>query len=128
MVLSIFSLHHLTDFDLRGIPVCVRRLLRPGGVFYALEPSARRLSGAIGALLIPNLMKTFQTPDERPLVRSAIARQFEEQRFRVRLGLYDFCSTSIAGLLPGCRSIYRFARVADNSLVSIPGIPKPPHG
>jgi ubiquinone/menaquinone biosynthesis C-methylase UbiE len=122
VVLSIFSLHHLADFELRSIPLCVWHLLRPGGVFYAVEPSARRLSGAIGTLLIPKQMKKFQTVDERPLVRSAIAKQFEVFQFRVRTGWYDFLSTPIAGVLPECYSIYRLARITDDLLVSVPGI------
>ena len=122
LVLSIFFLHHLTEHELRSIPRCIRHLLRPGGIFYAVEPSSRRLSGAIGNLLIPNQMKKFQTADERPLVRSVIASQFEEFQFRVRTGWYDFWSTPVAGLLPGCRSIYRLARITDDLLVSIPGI------
>ena len=122
LVLSIFFLHHLPDAELSRIPEGVGRLLRPGGVFYAIEPSARRLSGALGKLLIPNLMKKYQTPDERPLVPRAVASQFEESRFRVRTAWYDFGSTPIAGLLPEWRIAYRAARIADDLLISFPGI------
>jgi ubiquinone/menaquinone biosynthesis C-methylase UbiE len=122
VVLSIFFLHHLPDSELRCIPDGVRRVLRAGGLFYAVEPSANRLSGVVGKLLIPHLMKKYQTPDERPLVPRAVARQFEESQFRVRTGWYDFCSTPLAGILPGWRSTYRLARIADDLLISVPGI------
>jgi hypothetical protein len=36
-----------------------------GGVFYSLDPSRHRLSGVVGRLLIPQLMKKYQTEDER---------------------------------------------------------------
>jgi SAM-dependent methyltransferase len=122
IALSVFVLHHLPADELRAAPDRVKRLLRPGGVFYALEPSARRLSGAVGALLLPRLMKKFQTPDERQLHRDAVAGAFAASGYAVRAGWYDFCSTPIAGLFPGWRSLYRLARLADNALVSIPGI------
>ena len=112
VVMAIFFLHHLADDDLAELPRQLRRSLAPGGIFYSLDPSRRRLSGALGRLLVPWMMKRYQTPDERelepgsdvPLVhRGGVRRARGDVRFRVdaarglipRMGL---------GLWPGARA------------------------
>ncbi len=67
VVIAIFFLHHLPDAELMALPHRLLRQLTPGGVFYSLDPSRQRLSGTIGRLLIPKLMKRYQTDDEREL-------------------------------------------------------------
>jgi 2-polyprenyl-3-methyl-5-hydroxy-6-metoxy-1,4-benzoquinol methylase len=67
VVIAVFFLHHLSDDQLAEFPRRLTRLLKPGGKFYALEPSVRRLSGRVGKLLFPSLMKKYQTEDERQL-------------------------------------------------------------
>jgi hypothetical protein len=67
-------------------------------------------------------MKKYQTPDERPLVPREMSGMFEQSHFRVRTNWYDFCSTPIAGVLPGCRAVYRLARMADDVLIRLPGV------
>ena len=57
----------------------LREQVAPPAVFYSLDPSRRRLSGAIGRLLIPKLMKRYQTEDEREL-ESELARLQQEHR------------------------------------------------
>src|SRR4051794_29036947 len=61
VVIAIFFLHHLPDDDLAGLPERLKELLVRGGAFYSLDPSRRRLSGAVGRRLIPRLMKRYQT-------------------------------------------------------------------
>src|ERR1035438_1225612 len=45
VVIAIFFLHHLPDAELASLPHRLREQITPGGVFYSLDPSRRRLSG-----------------------------------------------------------------------------------
>ena len=119
VIIAIFFLHHLSDSALAGLPDRLRQWLRPGGVFYSLDPSRYRLSGAVGRRLMPGLMKRYQTPDERELEPEETAALFRDAGFQVQVDMYDFGSTPLAGLLPGWRAGYRAARALDNWLVRI---------
>jgi SAM-dependent methyltransferase len=119
-VIAIFFLHHLADADLEALPDKVRYWLAPGGAFYSLDPSARRLSGAVGRLLIPGMMKRYQTDDERELEPEATVDLFRRAGFDTRLGIYDFGSSPLAGLLPGWRAGYRVARRIDDGILRTP--------
>jgi len=121
-VIAIFLLHHLPDEILFGLPDRLHSMLNPGGVLYSLDPSIRRLSGAIGRRLIPNMMKKHQSPDERELDPPAIAELFLGAGFEVRSEMYDFGSTPFAGLFPGWRLAYRALRAADDVLMHVPGL------
>ena len=116
-VIAIFFLHHLPDAELAALPARVRQRLAPGGVFYSLDPSARRLSGAVGRLLIPGLMKRYQTPDERELDPEATGDLFRRAGFETSISTYDFGSSPLAGLLPGWSGGYRAARALDDVLL-----------
>ncbi len=120
LVIAIFFLHHLPDAALAGFPRQAARLLAPGGWFYSLDPSRLRLSGAVGSLLIPWIMKQHQSPDERELDAAAVAGLFAAEHFACRAQYYDFVSTPLAGLFPGGRAAYRVARRLDDALVRIP--------
>ena len=122
VVIAIFFLHHLPDAALAELPAQVRGLLAPGGVFYSLDPSRRRLSGVVGRLLIPRLMKRYQTPDERELLPEATQDLFRRAGFDARVEMYDFGSTPLAGLLPGWGAGYRAARALDNWLLRVPAL------
>ena len=52
VVIAIFFLHHLSESALDALPNRVGQLLNSGGVFYSLDPSAKRLSGAAGRVLV----------------------------------------------------------------------------
>lgn len=119
-VLAIFFLHHLTDEQLRGLARSVAGWLAPGGVFYSLDPSRRRLSGAIGRLVVPHLMEKYRTPDERELEPQAARELFAAQDLETEVRMYDFLSTPLAGLLPDARRLYRVARLLDEALVRVP--------
>ncbi len=121
-VMAIFFLHHLSEGDLAELPARVKGALAPGGAFYSLDPSRRRLSGKIGRLLIPGLMKKYQTPDERELDAETTCAAFRAAGFEARVEMYDFVSSPLAGLFPGWRAGYRAARWADDCVLRVPGV------
>jgi SAM-dependent methyltransferase len=120
LIFAIFFLHHLPQPLLESLPGRVYSLLRPRGRFYSLDPSRHRLSGAIGSIVVPRLMRKYQSPDERQLDRAGTASLFSEAGFEVRSGFYDFVSSPLAGLAPGWQSGYAVARLLDNVLVRTP--------
>ena len=119
-VIAIFFLHHLPDAELAKMARSIRGWLKPGGVFYGLDPSRYRLSGALGALLVPRLMRRYQTPDEHELRPAETAQRFREAGFDAYFRYYDFGSTPLAGLLPSWRLGYRLARGLDEVLIRTP--------
>jgi SAM-dependent methyltransferase len=119
-VIAIFFLHHLPDAALDELPGKLSQCLAPNGVFYSLDPSRDRLSGVVGRKLVPDLMKKYQTADERELDAAATAGLFRRAGFEVRTGVYDFGSSPLAGLLPGWRFGYRVARALDDALLRLP--------
>jgi SAM-dependent methyltransferase len=120
VVVGIFFLHHLSDTALHALPEEIYRRLRPGGVFYSLDPSVSRLSGRIGRILLPRLMKRYNTEDERELSPAPTAAMFRAAGFAVRSEMYDFGSTPLAGLLPGWRFGYNVARRVDDIILKFP--------
>lgn len=120
--IAIFFLHHLPDDALAAFPSLVASLLKPGGVFYALDPSRYRLSGFIGELLFPKLMERYQSPGERQLSPPETAVLFTKNGFDARHSCYDFVSTPLAGLFPSWRLGYRATRIVDELLIRIPGV------
>jgi ubiquinone/menaquinone biosynthesis C-methylase UbiE len=121
-VIAVFFLHHLPGATLAAFPAQVRKLLKPGGRFYALEPSTRRLSGFLGKLLVPALMRKYQTEDERQLRPESTAELFRSSGYDSATRWFDFCSTPLAGLFPSWRVGYRAARRLDGALTVIPGL------
>ena len=118
--IAIFFLHHLPDAALMELPDRLKDTLHPGGVFYSLDPSRDRLSGVAGRLLIPGLMKRYQTPDERELSAQPTAELFRKAGFEVRVEMYDFGSSPLAGVFPGWRTGYRLARAVDDAVLRVP--------
>lgn len=116
-VIAIFFLHHLPDPELAALPGNLKRVLAPGGVFYSLDPSAHRLSGVVGRLLIPGLMKRYQTPDERELDPATTGELFRKAGMSARVSAYDFGSSPLAGLFPGWAMGYGAARAVDDLLL-----------
>jgi SAM-dependent methyltransferase len=119
-VIAIFFLHHLPDGELGRTIRRIHRHLRPGGAFYSLDPSRFRLSGALGRLIVPKLMKRYQTPDERELDPRGTAALFRQSGFEARHDYFDFASSPIAGLFPSWRAGYLASRAADNVIVRLP--------
>jgi SAM-dependent methyltransferase len=120
LVLGIFFLHHLSDNELAAAPRELAQVLRPGGRVYALEPSARRLAGVVGRLLVPRLMRKYQTADERQLEAEPTAAVFRQSGYMVEADWFDFGSTPLAGLLPSWRAGYQVTRFLDHALVKTP--------
>jgi SAM-dependent methyltransferase len=120
VAIAIFFLHHLPDEALAKLPGQLHDVLEPGGVFYSLDPSRSRLSGRMGRLLIPGLMKRYQTPDERELEAELTAEIFRRGGFESRVEIYDFASSPLAGLFPGWRAGYRAMRAVDDWILKTP--------
>ncbi len=120
--IAIFFLHHLPDPELAALPDKLAQMLSPGGAFYSLDPSRARLSGVVGRKLIPGLMKKYQTPDERELEGNEVAAIFRGAGFNVRVDMYDFGSSPLAGLFPGWSAGYRAARRLDDVLLRVPAL------
>jgi cyclopropane fatty-acyl-phospholipid synthase-like methyltransferase len=121
-IVAVFFMHHVPTGELTRLPERLRAALAPGGVFYSLDPSRRRLSGAVGRLLIPGLMKKYRSPDERELDPEATARLFRAAGFQARVEMHDFGSSPLAGLFPGWGLGYRMARAADDAILRVPAL------
>jgi SAM-dependent methyltransferase len=122
VVIAIFFLHHLPDAERAALPYQLARQLTSGGVFYSLDPSRRRLSGAVGRLLIPKLMKRYQTEDERELDAQPTAGLFRTAGWQTEVTMYDFGSSPVAGLFPGWGAGYRLARRLDDWILRVPAL------
>jgi ubiquinone/menaquinone biosynthesis C-methylase UbiE len=122
VVVAVFFLHHVVSRLNLGIPESVWRVLKPGGVFYSLDPSHYRLTGFLGRRLVPSLMKKHQTEDEAELKPSEARRAFARMGFTVAQHYYDFASIPMAGLFPSWRTGYLVSRRADDVLTRIPGL------
>ena len=120
VIMAVFFLHHLPDEDLDLLASQVSALLAPDGIFYSLDPCRYRLAGAIGKLVVPNLMKKHQSPGERELYPSKVCVPYVSAGLAVTIGRYDFISTPIAGLLPASKPAYRVARIVDDVLIRTP--------
>ena len=77
-----------------------------------------------GKKLIPHLMKKYQTPDERELDSESAAAIFRRVGFDVRVEMYDFGSSPLAGLFPGWSVGYHVARRLDDALLRAPALRK----
>ena len=120
LIIAIFFLHHLPDAMLAELPRKIHELLAPGGWFYSLDPSRQRLSGAVGRLLIPRLMRKYQSPDERELDAMVTSDLFARAGLEARTDFYDFVSSPVAGLFPGWALGYRVARYLDDAVLHVP--------
>ena len=119
IVIAIFFLHHLPD-TVPELAKQIAAILKPGGVFYSIDPSRYRLSGAIGELLIPKLMARYQSPNERQLAPGRTAEHFTRAGLDTRFEYYDFISTPLAGLFPSWRFGDQATRWMDELLVRTP--------
>jgi ubiquinone/menaquinone biosynthesis C-methylase UbiE len=122
VVIAIFFLHHLHDTVLEEVPPWTARILRSNGTFYGVDPSHYRLTGKIGSLLVPELMKKYQTEDERELKARQVADLFNRHGYSTKCVPYDFLSTSVAGLFPAWAPGYHAACALDGALTRIPGL------
>lgn len=119
-VIAIFLLHHLSPDALKQFPAQLVDLLTPGGVFYSLDPSEHRASGAVGRIVVPKLMKKYQSPDEHELSPIATHNLFLPHFRDTEAAMYDFGSSPVAGLFPGWAWGYRASRRIDDALLRLP--------
>jgi SAM-dependent methyltransferase len=117
VVIAIFFLHHLPDAELAALPAQMRSMMTPAGRFYSLDPSRHRLSGVVGRIFIPSLMKRYQTEDERELDPETTGDLFRRAGFATQVSVYDFGSSPLAGLFPSWAGGYRLARGVDDVLL-----------
>jgi SAM-dependent methyltransferase len=120
IVVAIFFLHHLPLPDVSAFPEQLKKILRNCGAFYALDPSARRLSGFLGELFVPKLMRKYQTENEHPLVPQLAAAPFRAAGFETETRWFDFTSTPLAGLFPSWPAAYKLGRLLDEGLTRVP--------
>lgn len=120
VIIAVFFLHHLPDRIDDELPRRIYRLLRSGGRFYALDPSRYRLSGAVGKVLFPGLMRRYQTDDEEQLSPYRTWDAFSRAGFEVYRSYYDFVSTPLAGLCPSWKTGYMLSRYVDEVLIRMP--------
>lgn len=121
-VIAVFFLHHLPDDLLAAAPARIAAHLDGHGVFFSLDPSRNRLSGRVGRVVVPALMKKYQTEDERELDPGETAALFAGAGFAASSSIYDFGSSPLAGLLPSWRWGYQAARAADDWILRIPAL------
>ena len=107
VAIAIFFLHHLPGAALAALPTQLAASLNPGGVFYSLDPSRQRLSGAIGRRIIPWMMRRYQSPDEHELDAEETAAPFRQAGYHVETSTYDFGSSPLAGLFRLARRLSR---------------------
>lgn len=117
--IAVFFLHHMAK-DLAGALERVKSYLAPGGVLYAVDPSRYRLAGVVGRLVVPHLMKQYQTENEDPLARGEVQRALMQSGFEGTVGYFDFVSTPLGGLLPSWRWGYKASRALDEVLTRVP--------
>ncbi len=123
-IIAIFFLHHLPDAELEQAAAQIATFLKPGGAFYSLDPSKYRLSGALGKLLVPKLMRRYQTPDERELDPRVTTEIFHRAGLGATHHTFDFASSPLAGLFPSWRWGYRATRFVDEGIIRLPGLRK----
>jgi SAM-dependent methyltransferase len=116
-------LHHL---DQSSTAELVRRsyeALRPGGLFVANDPSARRLIGLFKGLFA-RAYRAYHSPGERELDPTAARACFRDAGFDpVAVHYNDFFLGPLAWLFPGCpRSCVPAAAALDSILLAVPGL------
>lgn len=121
-IIAVFFLHHLPDAELQQTAAQIFGFLKPGGVFYGLDPSRHRLSGALGRRLVPKLMQRYQTPDEHELDPRQTVEVFRQAGLAAEYRYFDFTSSPLAGLFPSWRTGFHVTRVLDEALIRTPGI------
>ena len=77
VVAAFAFLHHLDDAAIRATLSAARAALRPGGIFYSSDPSARR-AVALFRGLVRGAYERYHSPDERELDPGALSRLFIE--------------------------------------------------
>jgi len=80
-VVCIGILHHVPEKELAALFDGLHAHLRPGGFFFAREPSRHGFLRAVGRLVLGARYDSYHSPDERELDREAVARELEAAGF-----------------------------------------------
>jgi SAM-dependent methyltransferase len=114
-------LHHLDDPSIRDTARQAKRALRPGGVFYSSDPSARRLVGLFRGL-VRGAYERHHSPDERELDAAALSAILKEAGFaQPALTYTDYFLGPLAWLAPGApRWTAPALEALDNLALAIP--------
>ncbi len=120
-VLALSSLHHLSDAAIIGLLQKSMLWLKPGGAFFSINPSDRRLVGLFRYFFMEKY-KELHSPDERELNIGEIKRVFLSAGFK-KISVYysDYFLKPLAFLLPKLpKPVVFFASMADSFLLAMP--------
>jgi len=120
VVVAFAFLHHLDDAAIRDTLLAVRKVLRPGGVFYSADPSQRRLIGHFAGLVRPTYDR-YHSPDERELDPDMLVALCAQMGYKPVVGYVDFFLGPLAWLAPGIPAWLAPALEAlDNAALGVP--------
>jgi SAM-dependent methyltransferase len=100
-VVCLAFLHHVPEAELPDLLARVYAHLRPGGFFYAQDPSCGGALRALGRVLLGARYDRYHSPDERELDPEVVAGQLRGAGFAsVEIGWIDFSLIAAQYLLP----------------------------
>ena len=116
-------LHHFEDDFVLALLRSARDLLKPQGVFYSIDPSARRLVNWFSPLFTSQINK-FHTSNERQLIPEKLAQIFLNAGFvEASIAYCEFFLGPAAWLMPRCPArLVPILNMGDKLLVHTPGL------
>ena len=113
-------LHHLRDGAIGETLAAARDVLRPGGVFYSIDPSRRRLVGLFTGLVRASYER-HHSPDERELDPGVLAALASGAGLAPTVGYVDYFLGPLAWLAPGTpRWLTPALEALDNAALAVP--------
>jgi SAM-dependent methyltransferase len=95
-IVCLAFLHHVPEAELPALLAKLHGQLRPGGFFFARDPSRRGLLRAVGRLVLGARYDRYHSPDELELDPGEVARALRDAGFaRAEIGWID------VALIPG---------------------------
>ncbi len=95
-IVCLAFLHHVSDSELPALFGSLHAQLRPGGFFFARDPSQRGILRAVGRVVLGSRYDRYHSPDERELDPDEVAQQLLDAGFEaVEIGWIDLA------LIPG---------------------------
>ena len=95
-IVCLAFLHHVPEAELPALLASLHAQLRPGGFFFARDPSRRGVLRALGRLVLGKRYDRYHSPDERELDADELADQLRAAGFAsVEIGWIDLT------LIPG---------------------------
>lgn len=122
-VVAFAFLHHLDDAGIAAVLARSRGALVPGGCFYSVDPSRRRMVGLL-APLVRAAYRRHHSPDERELDPESVVLAARAAGFsRAVLAYTDFFLGPLAWLAPGLATGPAAALAAlDDLALAVPGL------